>query len=217
MSMRRHSNGMNLLTRNASKKIPRIFLWMAKITSVLIILSAYSSLQAQNRKHSSSFSLPQQYYNPAFTGFKGSVIRAYYRDQWTGFDGAPKTLFISGEVNLADFQEKVKPRAEANLQVIAKTGIRHSVGLSFLHDSFGPFVENQIFASYRSLINLSAKVKLQAGAAIAYHAQTLDGSKLTADEAGDPSLQNYINRTSRSGRMDFNIGLALSGENFYAG
>jgi type IX secretion system PorP/SprF family membrane protein len=208
---------MKLLTGNVAKKLPEVFSWAAKIMCVISILSVYSTLQAQNRKHLSSFSLVQQYYNPAFTGFNGSVIKTYYRDQWTGFDGAPKTLFISGEVNLDKFQEKFEPRSEADLPVIAKTGIRHSVGLSFLHDSFGPFVENQIFASYRSLINLSTKVKLQAGAAIAYHAQTLDGSKLTSDEAGDPSLQNYINRMSRSGRMDFNIGLALSGENSYVG
>ncbi|MBA4057258.1 MAG: hypothetical protein C0490_21270 [Marivirga sp.] len=187
-----------------------------KIILIAFALFVCQASQAQSRKHASNFSLFQQYYNPAFTGFQGSVVKSYYRNQWAGFDGAPKTFFISGEVNLADYQRGAAPLMEDGAAV-AKTGIQHSVGLSVLHDTFGPFVENQISASYRSLINLTEKVRLQAGAAITYHAQMLDGNKLTSDEANDPLLQNYMNRTSRSGRMDFNIGVALSGQDFYAG
>jgi len=186
-----------------------------KILLASLILIIYSNVQGQSRKHASNFSIFQQYYNPAFTGFKGSMIKSYYRNQWAGFEGAPKTLFISGEVNLADYAENTT--STEGEQPIVKSGIQHSVGLSILHDTFGPFVENQIFVSYKSLVNISEKVRLQAGAAIAYHAQTLDGSKLTSEEASDPSLQNYVNQTSRSGRLDFNVGLALSGQDFYAG
>jgi type IX secretion system PorP/SprF family membrane protein len=187
-----------------------------KIISIAFVLLAYSTSQGQSRKHASNFSMFQQYYNPAFTGFKGSVIKLYYRNQWAGFDGAPKTFFISGEINLADYFKKGVPVAEGD-QPVVKAGIQHSVGVSVLSDTFGPFVENHIFASYRYVVILTEKVRLQAGAAIAYHAQTLDGNKLTSEEENDPSLQNYINHTNRSGRMDFNMGIALSGEDFYAG
>jgi type IX secretion system PorP/SprF family membrane protein len=192
------------------------FLLTKNAALVLVMLFLDSALHAQSKKHSANFTLFQQYYNPAFTGFEGSSAKAYYRNQWAGFEGAPKTLFISTEISLSDHT----PQAPSVLDVdpsFNSVGIRHSVGLSIVHDSFGPFVENQIFASYRSLSNITDQVKLQAGIAVAYHSQTLDGSKLTSDEADDPSLQTYLNRTSRSGRMDLNIGLALSGQNFYAG
>lgn len=189
---------------------------MKKILLASLILIVYSTSHGQSRKHASNFSIFQQYFNPAFTGFRGSVVKTYYRNQWAGFDGAPKTIFISGEVNLADYLKHAEPVAEGEEQKV-KSGIQHSVGLSILHDTFGPFVENQIFASYKSLVNVTEEIRLQAGAAIAYHTQTLDGSKLTSEEASDPSLQGYVNQTSRSGRLDFNIGLAISGRDFYTG
>ena len=188
--------------------------YVKNILLASLLLIVYSGTQGQSRKHASNFSMFQQYYNPAFTGFKGSMVKAYYRNQWAGFEGAPKTMFISGEVNLADFRGDATAEGD---QPVAKAGIQHSVGLSILHDTFGPFVENQIFASYRSMVNITEKVRLQAGGAIVFHAQTLDGSKLTSGEASDPSLQRYLNQTSKSGRLDFNIGLALSGQDFYAG
>ncbi len=186
-----------------------------KVILAACILFIYSASQGQSRKHASNFSIFQQYYNPAFTGFKGSVIKSYYRNQWAGFDGAPKTIFISGEVNLSDYLKK-NELIISDDAVVSK-GIQHAIGLSVLNDTFGPFVETQIFASYKSLVNLTRKVRLQTGATVAYHAQTLDGSKLTSEEATDPHLYHYMNHTSRSGRLDFNIGVALSGQDFYAG
>lgn len=187
---------------------------MKKIILAVFILFVSSGTQGQNRKHSSNFSLFQQYYNPAFTGFQGSMIKSYYRNQWAGFDGAPNTLFISGEVNLSDFKEGETVEGD---QSIIKKGVQHSLGLSVLYDKFGPFVENQIFLNYRSSVNLSDKVSFQAGGTVAYHLQSLDGTNLTAEEANDPSLQKYANQTSRSGRIDFNLGLALTGNDFYVG
>jgi type IX secretion system PorP/SprF family membrane protein len=187
-----------------------------KIILAILVLVICSDAQSQNRKHSSNFSIFQQYYNPAFTGFQGSMIKSYYRNQWAGFDGAPKTLFISGEVNLSDYKEGKGVDGEEKSPVVT-AGIQHSLGLSVLYDSYGPFVENQIFLSYRSRINLTEKVSLQAGGAIAYHLQSLDGNKLTTEEANDPTISKYSNQSNRSGRVDFNLGLALTGQDFYAG
>lgn len=188
---------------------------MKKIIFSVFILFVCTSSQAQNRKYVSSYSLFRQYYNPAFTGSDGSVIKSYYRDQWTGFDGAPKTLFISGEINLADYR-KINTTGDETEQS-AKRGIQHAVGIFMLHDKFGPFVENQIYGSYRSLVNLTTDLRLQAGASIGYHGQTLDGNKLSSEDMNDPLLQKYANQTNRSGRINMNLGVVLSGENFYAG
>ena len=144
------------------------------------------------------------------------MLKSYYRNQWAGFDGAPKTFFLSAEVNLSDYRG-TSESLSGEEPPVAKAGIQHSVGLSVLYDSYGPFIENQIFLSYRSRINITKKVSLQAGGAVAYHLQTLDGRSLTSEEASDPSISKYSNQTSRSGRLDFNVGLAVTGADFYAG
>lgn len=186
---------------------------MKRLIVASFLIATFTTVQSQSRKHSSNFPALQQYYNPAFTGFNGSMIKSYYRNQWAGFDGAPKTLFISGEIDLDEYRRSAAVEGE----VPVTSGIHHGVGLSILRDTYGPFVENQIFASYRSKVNLTEKIRLQAGAALAYHAQTLDGNKLSSEEAKDPSLQQFMNQTNRSGRVDFNLGVALSGDDFYAG
>ena len=44
---------------------------------------------AQNRKFVSQFSEFQSYFNPALTGYEGSVVRGFVRNQWGGIEGAP--------------------------------------------------------------------------------------------------------------------------------
>ena len=185
---------------------------MKHILLASILILALNDAEAQNRKHASNFPVFQHFYNPAMTGHSGSAVKSFYRNQWAGFDGAPTTLFASGELVLGD-----QIPAPDGTQQEVKAGIGHAAGLSILHDTFGPFVENLVTASYRSQVNLSEKLAFQAGGALAWHGQSLDGSRLTAGESADPSMMNYAGQTSRSGRMDFNIGLALTGENFYAG
>lgn len=188
---------------------------MKRILLILFIILSYTASEGQNRKHAANFSAFQQYFNPAFTGFRGSVVKAYYRNQWAGFEGAPKTFFVSAEFNLSQKSRDLNTTSEETSEV--KPGMQHAMGFSALHDSFGPFVENQIFVNYRSSVYLTNKLQLHAGAALALHTQTLDGSKLTADEANDPTLGKYINQTNKASRYDMNIGVALTGENFYVG
>ncbi len=187
---------------------------MKKTILSIFIASACVTTYAQNRKYVSSFSVFSQYYNPAFTGFDGSSVKSYYRDQWTGFDGAPKTVFISGEVNLDDY---LTTGEQSPGEQVVKNGIRHAVGVYVLHDTYGPFAENQVYGTYRSGVNLTENLRLQAGAAIGYHSQKLNGNRLTAEDLGDPLMQKYSGLTSRAGRINMNLGLVLAGEDFYAG
>lgn len=178
-----------------------------------LLLFMFTAGQSQNRQHAATFPLFRQYFNPALVGHSGSTVKSFYRNQWAGFAGAPTTVFASGEVRLEDYAGSLQSGQEPAV----RPGIQHAVGLGILHDSFGPFVENEITASYRSRVSLTEKIALQAGGAVAWHGQSLDGDRLTSEEAGDPSMMNYVDQTSRSGRIDFNIGLALTGEDFYAG
>lgn len=173
-------------------------------------------LQAQNRKYISNFSLIQQYYNPSLTGYQGTVAKSFYRNQWAGFEGAPKTVFVSGELDLADRPLLGKGSAEQRNTSNGQVGTKHAFGLTVLHDEFGAFSENQVFLSYGSSVRLSVKTSLRWGGAVTYSSQSLNGNKLIVDQEIDPQYQNALG-SNRLSKLDLNFGLALTAENYYVG
>lgn len=193
---------------------------MKKLTISFCILLSALGVSAQNRKHIANFSLFQQYFNPALTGYEGSMIKTFYRDQWTGFEDAPRTIFASVELDAADISawrktDVLKTREDDAYN--RQAGAKHAWGLSVLHDSFGPFAESQVFLSYGSRIRLSEKLSLRAGAAATYTLTRLNGNKLILDESGDTEFDEYIGKEGRVNKLDVNVGVMLTGENFYLG
>ncbi len=180
------------------------------IALLFVVLEAHS----QSRKHISNFSQYQQYYNPALTGFGGSVVKTLYRNQWTGFEDAPKTIFLSGEADLADFGKQHQRR---QLDQHEYSGAGHAVGVAIVQDRFGPLNETQVFMSYGSRIRLSDALSLRWGTALTYSANRIDGTRLTVDQEEDPRFQDVLGQKSRIGKLDLNLGLALVTSNFYLG
>ncbi|NDK55708.1 PorP/SprF family type IX secretion system membrane protein [Pontibacter fetidus] len=193
---------------------------MKKIYITIALVASVLGANAQNRKHVANFSLFQQYFNPALTGYEGSMVKTYYRNQWTGFEDAPKTIFASAELDMADLASwkkdgllKTSEADNYNRQLEAK----HAFGLAVLNDRFGPFTETQLHLSYGTRVRLSEKLSLRWGAAATYSSQQLDASKLTTDQEGDPEFENFNGQTAKIGKFDLNMGLMLTAENFYLG
>jgi type IX secretion system PorP/SprF family membrane protein len=155
------------------------------------------SVGAQSRKYMSNFQFFQSYLNPAMTGFEGTRVNASYRNsQWVGFEGAPKTYMLSADFN-------------------SSSG--HSYGISLLQDSFGPYKENQVFLNYGYAIQLSRTLQLRAGAAATIDMLRLDQSALQLVAQNDPLYQSFVNDFNKSMVIDFNAGMALTGNHFYLG
>lgn len=189
------------------------------IISISLLLSALGA-SAQSRKHIANFSLFQQYFNPALTGYEGSMLKTFYRDQWAGYEDAPRTIFASVELDQADIAAWRHGDVQKNQRqddYSRQAGAKHAWGLSVLHDTFGPFAESQLFLSYGSRVRLSEKLNLRAGAALTYALQRFNGNKLTLDQEGDPEFQNYLGQSNRSGKLDVNLGLMLTSDDFYVG
>ncbi|MDX5480719.1 MAG: PorP/SprF family type IX secretion system membrane protein [Hymenobacteraceae bacterium] len=189
------------------------------ILAVAVIISALGA-HAQSRKHIANFSLFQQYYNPALTGYEGSMVKTFYRNQWAGFEGAPKTIFASGEMDLADLrawrkdgQLKTQQEDGYNRQI----GASHAFGLAVLSDEFGPFRESQLHLSYGSRIRLSERLSLRWGTALTFSGQRLDGNRLTIDQENDPQYQDALGQSNRMGKVDLNFGLMLTADSYYLG
>ncbi|MCC9168690.1 PorP/SprF family type IX secretion system membrane protein [Pontibacter harenae] len=189
---------------------------MKKSIVTIIMVISVLGLQAQNRKYIANFPLVQQYYNPALTGYEGSVVKSFYRNQWAGFEGAPKTVFVSGELDLADRKLLGKGGAEQDITTNGQVGARQAFGLSVLHDEFGAFSENQVFLSYGSSVRLSENISLRWGTAINYSSQSLNGNKLVVDQEVDPQYLS-AQGSNRMSKFDLNFGLSLTADHYYVG
>ncbi|WP_207434259.1 PorP/SprF family type IX secretion system membrane protein [Sabulibacter ruber] len=193
---------------------------MKKLTLSICLLLSALGVSAQSRKHIANFSLFQQYFNPALTGYEGSMVKTFYRDQWSGFEDAPRTLFASVELDQADIAAWKKTdvlKTRETDYYSRQAGAKHAWGLSVLHDSFGPFVQTQFNLSYGSRIRLSETLSLRAGAAVTYDLQRFNGNKLVLDQSGDQEFAEYLGRENRVGKLDVNLGAMLTGEDFYLG
>jgi len=83
-------------------------------------------------------------YNPAYAGsYDGLTINSIYSTQWVGFDGAPKTLLLSGHSILSD----------SNV----------GVGFDIMSDKIGAVSENNISGNFAYHVNLSETIRLALG------------------------------------------------------
>jgi type IX secretion system PorP/SprF family membrane protein len=188
------------------------------ILTAFFILVAFGA-QAQSRNHISNFSQYQQYYNPSLTGHEGSVLKTFYRNQWTGFEDAPKTLFFSGELDIADLNKSTDRTGHYQYRDSRKgyKGARHAFGLIAMQDRFGPTRETQLLLSYGTGIRLSEAISLRWGTAMTYNNFRLDGNSLVVDNESDPRYRHVLGQQNSLSKFDLNLGFALTAGNFYLG
>ncbi|WP_188444584.1 PorP/SprF family type IX secretion system membrane protein, partial [Belliella aquatica] len=156
------------------KKIIILIIGIALVTTTDIL--------AQSRKYISQFSHLQGYYNPALTGYEGSMLRGFVRNQWAGWEGAPKTYFASAELDFGHLS------GQASGDILGK----NAAGISILHDQYGAFAETEFVASYASRIQVGEKTNLRLGAGLNYRSIRLDGNSMTTEQADDPIVGQYF-------------------------
>ena len=167
---------------------------MKKIIITLVVLLGYSSTSfAQQDPQYTQYMYNQAVINPAYAGSKeGLSIVALYRNQWTGFDGAPKTITLSGHSPIGE-----------------KVGL----GLSVISDQHGPVKENNIYADFSYTLDLGASSKLAFGikGGVTLHDISLTTVDLTTQ--GDPLFaENVSKATPNAG-----LGVFFYDEKYYVG
>lgn len=165
----------------------------------------YTISNGQTRKNISQFSHFQSYFNPGLTGYEGSTVRGFVRNQWLGFEGAPQTFFFSTEIDFGEIAGEVDP---------ALMG-KNAVSINLLHDTYGAFRDNELMVSYASRIRLTESHNLRLGVGVNYQTVRLDGNAMTAEEQNDPTLGQYFGGFSNMQILDANIGLALTHNQYY--
>jgi type IX secretion system PorP/SprF family membrane protein len=158
--------------------------------------------QAQSRKYISQFSHFQGYYNPGLTAYEGSMFKGFVRNQWAGWEGAPKTYFVSAELDFADLADS------------GELG-KNAVGINLLSDEYGAFRENELILSYSTRVRISELAGLRLGAGVNLNSIRLDGNSLTTEQVNDPTVNQYLGGFATMNVVDFNLGLALTHPNYY--
>lgn len=153
---------------------------------------------AQTRKNISQFSHFQSYFNPSLTGYEGSTVRGFVRNQWSGFEGAPKTFFFSTEIDFGEIAGEVDP---------ALMG-KNAISVNLLHDTYGAFRDNELMVSYASRVRLTENHNLRLGVGVNYQTVRLDGNAMTTEEQNDPTLGQYYGAFSDMQFLDANVGIA---------
>lgn len=192
---------------------------MNRLFITALFLLTISGLQAQNRKHISNFSAYQHFYNPSLTGSEGSMLRTYYRNQWTGFEDAPKTLFFSGELDLADMNKTTDRTRHYQYRDSRSNymGARHAFGIIALQERFGPTRETQLGLNYGTGVRLSQSLSLRFGTSLTFNNFRLDGNSLVVDNTGDPRYQHVLGDQNSMSKFDLNLGFALTSAHYYLG
>ncbi|RAI88306.1 PorP/SprF family type IX secretion system membrane protein [Algoriphagus yeomjeoni] len=175
------------------------------VAAFFLMIGGLSQVQAQSRKYVSSFNLFQSYYNPGLTGYEGSTVRGFVRNQWSGVDGAPKTYFFSTELDFGELAGEEDP---------ALMG-KNAISVNVLYDTYGAFRETELTLGYASRIRISETHNLRLGAGLNYQSVRLDGNALTTEEQNDPTLGQYVGQFSNMNVVDFNLGIALTHANYY--
>ena len=175
------------------------------IIFLLLAVGVGNNLHAQSRKFFSQFSHFQGYFNPALTGYEGSMVRGLVRNQWGGIEGAPKTYFVSAELDFGELSGEQDP---------ALLG-KNAFSVNVLQDNYGAFLENELTANYAARVRLTEKHNLRLGTGVSYQSIRLDGNALTTEEANDPTIGKYLGSFSNMNVLDLNIGMALTHANYY--
>ena len=165
------------------------------IIALAVLLTGLSStVNAQQDPQYTQYMYNQAVINPAYAGSTGNLsIVSLYRNQWTGFDGAPKTITLSGHSPIGE-----------------KTGL----GLSFISDQHGPVKENNIYADFSYTIELGGEHKLALGAKAGVTLHNIGlFSDVTTQTSGDEAFSEDVSEATPNA----GIGAFFYSEKYYVG
>lgn len=164
---------------------------LSLLSGLLFVLQGYAQQDPQFSQHM----FTKLYYNPGFAGANDAICGTLlYRNQWTGFGGEPKTAMLT-----------------ADMPVDALHG---GVGLS-VHalDNLGAGSSLNIKANYAYRADLGSG-RIGIGLGVGYHQESLNGSKLVYNDAGD---QNIPTGSVSGGTYDLSLGVYYNTDDLYVG
>jgi type IX secretion system PorP/SprF family membrane protein len=176
---------------------------------IFIFLSVSYSLAQLQPVLSEYYTIPYLI-NPAFAGSTGQTSAAIAsRNQWLGIDKAPQYNVLSAETR---FQKKSNNAGDPGL-FTSKDG-RVGLGFSIYNDRNGHFDRTGFQFTYAYHIALHGYNQLSFGLTGSAFQMRVNDKDMTLRDPGDP-VMNGITKVIYV--PDANVGILLSGINYYAG
>lgn len=163
--------------------------------------------------------------NPAASSlYKDVDINLGFRQQWAGFDGAPRTYYASGTVNLGK-----KPGESYSLYSIpishrsllkttdSKRYAKHVVGGMIANDEYGAFTKSSVMASYAYHHPIGDSYYIAVGTSMGWYGLNFNSGSVLLENPTDNVYNDFIANGTRSNLFDINLGAYLYGERLFAG
>lgn len=168
---------------------------MRKILLILTCTFTLSLLAQQDPQYS-QYQFNQMVINPAYAGTKDALSAVIdIRKQWGGFEGAPSTQSFS-------FHGPLKKK-------------RIGLGLSAYNDAIGPKRVTAAYANVSYILPVTSKLKLSFGLRAGFVNYVFDFNKMNYKDPGETNA--YANMSSNKIKPDFDAGIFLKSNSFYAG
>lgn len=168
---------------------------MKKILCILSCMVGLSILAQQDPQYS-QYQFNQMVINPAYAGNKDALSAVIdIRKQWGGFQGAPSTQSFS-------FHGPLKKK-------------RIGLGLSAYNDAIGPKRVTAAYSNISYILQLSSKLKLSFGLRAGFVNYVFDFNKMNYKDPGETNA--FANMSSNKIKPDFDAGIYLKSNSFYAG
>jgi type IX secretion system PorP/SprF family membrane protein len=164
---------------------------------ILYILLLIASVGfAQQDPQYSQYQFNQMVINPAYAGSKDALSAVLdIRKQWSGFEGAPSTQSFS-------FHGPLKKK-------------RIGLGLSAYNDAVGPKRVTAAYGNISYILPINNKLKLSFGLRAGVVNYVYDFNKITYRDPGE--VNAYANLSTNKLKPDFDAGVFLKSNSFYAG
>ncbi len=123
---------------------------------------------AQQSPHYTQFMYNMNIVNPAYAGIKNGLAGGFlYRTQWIGAEGHPESFTFN---------------------IHSRIGEKMGLGLSALHDTYGPVNQTDAKLDYSYTLELGTDLNLALGLNVGIGRDFIDFSNLAVVDPGDPLL-----------------------------
>lgn len=202
-------------------KMKNIFL------SAIAIVFSVSISQAQDKILLDQYFQNLPAFNPALTGSNDFLdVRMGYRQQWMGFDGAPRTMYLSGYGALNNKEAPSFQRHSirtsglndnSSKPVSGIPALKQGVGGNLEIDEQGPFSQTEVNLNYAVHIPISYRTYLSFGLAPGIYNAKVDFNKVDVKDAEtDPTYQDLLGNGESSTFFQLSGGISLYSDRFYA-
>lgn len=193
---------------------------MRHIFLIIAITCIFSVARAQDKILLSQYFQNMPAFSPALTGANDFLdLRMGYRQQWMGFDGAPRTLYISGYGALDTEEDPYHSHTlrTSDSNEPHTSGIKHGVGGNLELDEQGPYSQTEFNLNYAVHVPVSERTYLSFGVSPGIYNAKIDFTKAEVkDMTSDQAYQDLLTNGGSANFFQLSSGLALYSDRYYA-